>query len=230
MPNRILRDCTDSEPINSISDAAEKFFYRLIQKADDFGRFHGHPKLLRPILYPLQLDRIREADLDRLIAECERASLVRRYEADGKVVLEILKFKQQIRSTHSKFPACIADAKQMHGRRTAYAHLDVVVSGDVSVGGEVDLAEASKLAIKAHAAFGPPPSFPSPAVVELARQLLAAGRTVEEITALCDWAATTDHKYRPQKPTSLLDFDKWEQWHEMMAKEAQSTRGSDPNI
>lgn len=118
MPNRILRDCTDSEAINSLSDGAEKFFYRLIQKADDYGRFHGNVKLLRPALYPLQLELVREADLDRWIAECVKASLVRLYMADGKKVLEIVKFRQQIRASQSKFPAlpssCIADDALMH--------------------------------------------------------------------------------------------------------------------
>lgn len=39
MPNRILRDCTDSEKINKLSVHAERFFYRLIMKVDSVDLF-----------------------------------------------------------------------------------------------------------------------------------------------------------------------------------------------
>jgi hypothetical protein len=104
MPNRILRDWTDSEPVNTLSPVAERFFVRLIMKADDFGRQTANPKLLRPLLYPLLLDQVREADLQRLIAECVKAGLVRHYGVGGKQYLEIQNFKQRTRANLSKFP------------------------------------------------------------------------------------------------------------------------------
>jgi hypothetical protein len=134
MPTRILRDWTDSESVNSLSDGAEKFFVRLIMKADDFGRFHGTAKMLRPTLYPLQLDRVREADLDRWMAECQKASLVRLYEAQGKRVVEIVKFGQRTRAEHSKFPSCPSDAGQVTVTCQTPAH--VVGDGDVVEGGD----------------------------------------------------------------------------------------------
>lgn len=97
MPNRILRDWTDSEAVNALSLGAEVFFVRLIQKADDFGRYVANPKLLRPNLFPLRLDSVREADLDRWIAECVKASLVRLYQVDGKRYVVILKFDQRLK-------------------------------------------------------------------------------------------------------------------------------------
>lgn len=139
MPNRILRDWTDSEKVNALSDAAEKFFVRLIQKADDFGRYYGDTAMLRPMLYPRQLDLIREINLDRLISECEKASLVRLYVSEGKKVIEILNFGQQIRATKSKFPdPPMGIAKQMLANAStliANAHLDGDGDGDVC-GGE----------------------------------------------------------------------------------------------
>lgn len=130
MPNRILRDWTDSPAVNSLTDAGEKFFIRLIQKADDFGRYHGGANMLRPMLYPLQLDKVREADIQRLIAECVKAGLVRFYEAESKQVLEIIKFKQSIRAEKSKFPEPESkNATQPHSRGVAAA--PVVVFGDV---------------------------------------------------------------------------------------------------
>lgn len=103
MPTRILRDCTDSEPVNSLTAEAERHFYRLIMKADDYGRLTANSKVLRPLLYPLLIEVIREADLDRWGAECVSASLVRFYDVGGKRFQEIIKFGQRAR-TPSKCP------------------------------------------------------------------------------------------------------------------------------
>ncbi len=109
MPTRILRDWTDSETVNTISWQAEVLFTRLIMKADDFGRFHANPKLLRSLLFPLR-DGLRDADITRWIAECEKAGLIRIYvvndekSKDGKSFLEIENFGQRLRAEKSKFP------------------------------------------------------------------------------------------------------------------------------
>lgn len=105
MPTRLLRDWTDSEAVNALSAEAERFFVRLIQKADDFGRYTGDPKLLRPYLFPLLLDSTREVSLERLIAECVKVRLVRRYVVGGKPYLVIEKFGQRVRADQSRYPA-----------------------------------------------------------------------------------------------------------------------------
>lgn len=105
MPNRILRDWTDSEPINSLSWQAEVCFVRLIMKADDFGRFPAGPRFLRSVLFPIR-DGLREADISRWIAECEKAGLLRLYtSSDGKPLVEIRKFGQRTRAEKSKYEA-----------------------------------------------------------------------------------------------------------------------------
>jgi hypothetical protein len=72
--------------------------------ADDYGRFHAVPKLLRASLYPLQIDRVSDSDIGKWITACVTAGLVRVYPAsDGKCYIEILKFGQQVRA-RSKFP------------------------------------------------------------------------------------------------------------------------------
>ena len=43
MPNRILRDWTDSERVNALTVQGERFFVRLIMKVDDYGRLYGNP-------------------------------------------------------------------------------------------------------------------------------------------------------------------------------------------
>lgn len=104
MPNRILRPWVDSEAVNSLSDAAEVFFVRLIQCADDYGRFYGTPMLLKSYLFPLKDKRV--ADISRWIAECVKAGLIADYEVSGKRFIEIRKFNQRLRmKCDSKFPA-----------------------------------------------------------------------------------------------------------------------------
>jgi hypothetical protein len=104
MPNRIIRDgWLESEPVNMLDAAAERFFLRLCLRADDFGRYHGNPQILRSTLFPLR-DDIRSADIPRWLAACESAGLVRCYESSGKRFVEIHKFDQRTRAKYSKFP------------------------------------------------------------------------------------------------------------------------------
>lgn len=105
MPERMLRDWTDSEAVDQLSWAAECLFIRLIMKADDFGRFHGNPKLLKSLLFPLK-DGLRDADISRWIAECETAGLIRVYtdKVSGKPFVEIRKYGQRLRTKKAKFP------------------------------------------------------------------------------------------------------------------------------
>lgn len=105
MPNRILRDWTDSEAVNALSVHAERFFVRLIMKADDYGRLTANPKLLRAMLYPLTFDTLTEKDVTGYLDECKAAGLLSTYEADGKLVLEIRRFNQRVRAAVSKWPA-----------------------------------------------------------------------------------------------------------------------------
>lgn len=105
MPNRIIREgWLESEPINTLGPAEEVFFLRLCLRADDFGRYHGNPTLLRSNLFPLR-DDLRNTDIPRWLAACEKAGLIRCYEVAGKRYLEIQKFDQRTRARVSKFPA-----------------------------------------------------------------------------------------------------------------------------
>lgn len=104
MANRILRDWTDSERVNELSIGAEVFFTRLIMKADDYGCYHGSTKLLRASLFPLRIDSIREADLQRWIAECVKAGLIVLYDAADKPFVEIVNFNQRLRAMKRRFP------------------------------------------------------------------------------------------------------------------------------
>lgn len=104
MANRILRDWTDSEKINSLSVQAERFFVRLIMKVDDYGCFPSDTRLLKANLFPLLLDTVREADISRWIAECKKAGLIVLYEANGKGYMQINEFRQRLDRAKHKYP------------------------------------------------------------------------------------------------------------------------------
>lgn len=104
MANRILRDWTDSDKINSLSIGAERFFTRLIMKVDDYGVFYADTRLLKANLFPMLLDSIREAEITRWIAECEKAGIVVLYEHSGKRYIQIVDFKQRLDRARSKYP------------------------------------------------------------------------------------------------------------------------------
>lgn len=104
MPNRVLRDWTNSDKIDALSFHGEVFFTRLIMKADDYGCFYADTRLLKANLYPLKLDKVREADLTRWLAECHKAGLIVLYEVNQKRYLQILDFRQRLDKARNKFP------------------------------------------------------------------------------------------------------------------------------
>lgn len=106
MPKRMIREgLIQSDSVNALTWQAEVFFVRLMLKADDFGRYTADLRLARAALFPLRLDQVREADVQRWIAECVKAGLIRLYVVDGKTYLEIPKFDQRMRAKKSRFPA-----------------------------------------------------------------------------------------------------------------------------
>lgn len=102
VPNRVLRDWTDSEVMNGISINGEVLFVRLIMKVDDFGCFSANPKLIKAALFPLR--DIREADISRWLDEIHKAGLIVLYGEAGKKYLYIKNFNQRLRAMKRKYP------------------------------------------------------------------------------------------------------------------------------
>lgn len=107
MPNRILKESiTTSESIDSLSEKAEVFFYRLMVKCDDYGRFDARPSVLRASCYPLRLKTVTETRVAAWLQELVTAGLVWLYEVEGHPYLQVTKWErhQQVRAKYSKFP------------------------------------------------------------------------------------------------------------------------------
>lgn len=104
MPNRIIRDWTQSEKVDQLSCEAERFFTRLIMRVDDYGCFSADTRILRGELFILKLNSIREADISRWMAECQKAGLIAFYSELGKNYLVIKEFNQRKRQMIRKHP------------------------------------------------------------------------------------------------------------------------------
>ena len=104
MPNRIIREgILTSDRVDQLDPPAEVFYRRLLSKVDDYGRYDARLSVLRASLFPLRIDRVREADCSRWIAACEKAGLIVLYVHDGKPYLEVANTGWTARSA-SKFP------------------------------------------------------------------------------------------------------------------------------
>lgn len=102
MANRILRDWTASEAMDSLSADAEVFFTRLIMKADDYGSFYSNTKLIKAALFPLK--EYKDTAISKWVNECIDAGLLFSYTVDGKEYLRIVNFGQRLRNMRSTFP------------------------------------------------------------------------------------------------------------------------------
>lgn len=99
MPSRIIREgIITSDRVNKLDAPAEVFYRRLLNKVDDYGLHDARPSILLATLYPLQLSKVREANIVRWLAEVESANLVRLYVVDGKSYLQVLDTKWPTRS------------------------------------------------------------------------------------------------------------------------------------
>lgn len=104
MPTRLLRDgILTSDAIDLLDFPAEVFYRRLMSKVDDYGLFDARPSILRTSLYPLRVDRVREADIARWIATCEKAGVIALYSHGGKPFGKMLETRWQTR-TEPKHP------------------------------------------------------------------------------------------------------------------------------
>ncbi|MCC2632157.1 MAG: hypothetical protein K0S48_43 [Ramlibacter sp.] len=126
-----------SDRIDQLDPPSEVFYRRLMSKVDDHGLYDARPSILRSSLYPLRVDRVREADISRWIAACEKAGLIALYAHDGKPYLQMLDTRWQARS-EPKYPLPNAGNRVVpSAAENSCAQLPatapVVVDGDVVV-------------------------------------------------------------------------------------------------
>lgn len=126
MPTRLLREgILTSDRVDQLDYPAEVFYRRLMGKVDDHGLYDARLSVLRSSLYPLRVDRVREADISRWIAACVKAGLIVLYEAGVKPYLKMLDTKWAARS-EAKHPLPPANScKQLQTDVSLVVDVDV---------------------------------------------------------------------------------------------------------
>jgi len=105
MPQRMIRDWTDSMRIEQLNPSEERFFVRLMMKADDYGIFHGDPRLLKAALFPLLTD-VRIQEVRQWRDKAVSVGLCHLYSDERQREFVIIhKFDQRLRAKKFKFPA-----------------------------------------------------------------------------------------------------------------------------
>lgn len=105
MPSRILKESiTTSEQIDMLTPFEETFFYRLIVKTDDYGRYDGRLKILRAALFPLK--EVPLEDIKSALGSLVRVGLIKVYVVDDHPYIELTGWErnQVIRAKKSKYP------------------------------------------------------------------------------------------------------------------------------
>lgn len=100
-------DACDSEKLATLSDSAERTFFRLLTHTDDEGRGEDRPKLLAAKIYPLNDDKNADT-IDRDLDELKTVGLVVRYVVEGKGYYCIPTFRDWQNPRHptaSKLPS-----------------------------------------------------------------------------------------------------------------------------
>ncbi len=107
MGNRILKEtiCT-SDTIDVLSPEEERLFYRLIVRADDYGRLDGRLPIIRSGCFPLKTETIELDALAAWLQTLEGVGLIRQYIVADKPYYQISSWDQhqQVRNKRSRFP------------------------------------------------------------------------------------------------------------------------------
>lgn len=107
MPNRIIKESICySDDIDKLTPFEETVFYRLIVRADDFGRLDARPNYLKNTLFVTK-PGVTEKSVSDAILKLSTIGLVQLYEVDEKPFLTLTKWDkhQTRRAATSKYPA-----------------------------------------------------------------------------------------------------------------------------
>lgn len=111
MPQRLLKPTIrQSERWNQLPWFEQSLYIRLITLVDDYGRYEAHPMLLRNEAFPygdpdgndVPVERV-EAALETLSCGNSPEGMLNLYISDGKKYLQLLRWKERVRS-ESKYP------------------------------------------------------------------------------------------------------------------------------
>lgn len=108
MPNRIIKETSlNSASLDALSAEAERLFYRLMLKADDYGCFEARPLVVLSNCFPLKVLEITDDQMESWLSELEQQDIIERYEVDGRPYLHFVHWEKhngRPRAKNPKYP------------------------------------------------------------------------------------------------------------------------------
>lgn len=108
MPNRTIKESAlTSRTLDTLSDGAERLFWRLTVVADDYGRFDAEPSVVLARCFPLRIGRLKISTVNGWIAELVTAGLMDLYQIADRLYGAFktwAKHQGKPRANHSKYP------------------------------------------------------------------------------------------------------------------------------
>lgn len=105
MPTRLLSQSINvSDSISKLTPLEEVLFLHLIVSVDDYGRFYGHPDIIRGMLFSRR--DFTSKQIEGALKKLEAEGMIRRYTVGNKFYLELTSWMkyQRPRAKTSKFP------------------------------------------------------------------------------------------------------------------------------
>ncbi len=98
--NPLLKSYPDSEKVNAVTEGAETLFTRLIAQSDDLNHYHGEAAMVLGKLYTRRMcaGQVNQKEIQRRIDELANARLIEIYDADGRLYIEIVNCRKDLRA------------------------------------------------------------------------------------------------------------------------------------
>jgi hypothetical protein len=92
MPSRLIKESILTSPnLNSLSDLAERHFYRLLVISDDWGCFESTPAVVRGLCYPLK-DSVAKEDVALWQKELEDKNIIKSWICNDRAYSQFVTF------------------------------------------------------------------------------------------------------------------------------------------
>jgi len=214
VPTRYLKPgIRDSEAIDGLSPLAETMFYRLLVTVDDYGRADARTSMVKAQCFPIK-ESVNPAKCAQMLGELASNGLILVYEAEGKPVLQMLKWDNKPRSSASLFPdntdVCIQMYTDVCNPRTLLP-VTVTVTVTETVGSETPIATPEGFA-RFWSAY--PKKAAKPAAIKAFKAQKVNGEIGNILDDIARKAASDDWtkdggKYVPN-PATYLNQRRWE--------------------
>jgi hypothetical protein len=201
MPNRIIRESICSSPtLAGLSDGAERLFYRLLTRTDDFGAFKADAEIVRGECMPLVGKSA--AEVGKLIAELEAAGLVSLYSIKDRTFGEFVTWSDhnKPRSKSRKYPERLPDdsiCKHVQADASTRKHMLTYTESESE-----SKTYNSETPARKRAAVALDLDSPGWRLADLWRDLLLAYQPDHKISTVKNWAKSSNRQ------KWAVDFDR----------------------